>query len=221
MGKLFIVPTPIGNLKDFTFRAVEVLNEVDCILAEDTRKSIILLNHYKIKARLIGYHAHNEHAITPKIIENIKLGKTYAIISDAGTPSISDPGFLLVRECIKNDIEITSLPGPSSITTALTLSGLPSDRFVFEGFLPKKKGRQTRLKELATEKRTIIFFESPYRLLKTLEDLKQHFGENKKAAVCREMSKLYEEIKRGNIISLIKYFNNCSIKGEIVIIVGI
>ncbi len=219
MSKLYLVPTPIGNLGDITVRAINVLKEVDAILAEDTRKSLILLKHYEIGNKLIAYHKFNEHHYTEKIIQRLLDGETFALITDAGTPSISDPGFMLVRDCIVNDIEIESLPGASSILPALTLSGFPSDRFVFEGFLPRKKGRQKRLKELENESRTMIFFESPHRLQKTLEEFKAIFGEERLCSVSRELTKIYEETRRGSIKELILYFSEKNIKGELVIII--
>ncbi len=219
MGKLYLVPTPIGNLEDITLRAIRILKEVDFILAEDTRKSGILLKRHDIKNKLSSYHKFNEHSITKNIINKISEGQNVALISDSGTPSISDPGYLIVVECIKNELEIECLPGASSILPALVLSGLPNDRFVFEGFLPKKKGRQTRLKELAGEKRTMVFFESPHRLVKTLQEFSDVFGNNRNASVSRELTKIYEENKRGGLEDLINYFSEKTVKGEIVIVV--
>ncbi|MCO6500846.1 MAG: 16S rRNA (cytidine(1402)-2'-O)-methyltransferase [Vicingus serpentipes] len=219
MPKLYLIPTPIGNLKDITLRALELLNSVDIILAEDTRTSSKLLKHYEINKKLIAYHQHNEHKITTRIIDALKNGETYALISDAGTPAISDPGFLLVRECIKNNIEIECLPGATAFVPALVNSGLPSDKFVFEGFLPHKKGRQTRLSFLQNETRTIIFYESPHRLLKTLHQFGEYFGVNQKISISRELTKLHEENIRGTIAEVIKYFETNTLKGEIVIIV--
>ncbi len=219
MSKLYLVPTPIGNLGDITLRALNILQEVDVILAEDTRKSAVLLKHYKIDKKLISYHKFNEHQLTKNIIERLLNGETFALITDAGTPSISDPGFLLVRDCIASEIEMECLPGASSILPALALSGFPSDRFVFEGFLPKKKGRQKRIRELENENRTMIFFESPHRLLKTLEDFKSIFGTDRNVSVSREISKIHEETQRGNIDELIQYFSRKNIKGELVIII--
>lgn len=219
MSKLYLVPTPIGNLGDITLRALKILQDVDVILAEDTRKSSVLLKHYKIEKKLMSYHKFNEHQLTKKIIDRLLSGETFALITDAGTPSISDPGFMLVRDCIASEIDIECLPGASSILPALALSGFPSDRFVFEGFLPKKKGRQKRIKELENENRTIIFFESPHRLLKTLEEFSKVFGSDRNASVSREISKIHEETKRGSINELIQYFSQSNIKGELVIII--
>jgi len=218
MSKLYLVPTPIGNLKDISLRALEILNSVDIILAEDTRTSSKLLKHYEINKKLVSYHQHNEHKITERIIDSIKNGETYALISDAGTPAISDPGFLLTRECIKNDIEIECLPGATAFVPALVNSGFPCDKFVFEGFLPHKKGRQTRLTFLQNETRTIIFYESPHRLLKTLNQFVEYFGAEHKISISRELSKLHEETIRGTITELINYYENNTLKGEIVIV---
>jgi len=218
MCKLFVVPTPIGNLEDFSFRAIEVLKQSDLILAEDTRKSSILLNHYKIETPKQSHHKFNEHKTVSNIIKRIKKGETISLISDAGTPGISDPGFLLVRECIANDIEIDCLPGPSSFIPALVNSGLPSDKFCFEGFLPQKKGRQKRLSELSEESRTMIFFESPHRLLKALQQFADFYGETRKVSVSRELTKIHEETKRGTIREVIDYYADKKIKGEIVIV---
>ena len=220
MSKLYIVPTPIGNLKDITLRALETLKEVDVILAEDTRTSSKLLKHYDISKKLVAHHQHNEHKTTDRIIEYLNSGQTMALISDAGTPAISDPGFLLVRECIKNDIEIECLPGATAFVPALVNSGLPCDKFIFEGFLPHKKGRQTRLKLLQSETRTIIFYESPHRLLKTLKQFAEYFGEERQASVSREITKLHEENIRGTVTELINYYETHTLKGEIVIIVN-
>lgn len=219
MPKLYLVPTPIGNLKDITLRALEVLKEVDVILAEDTRTSSKLLKHYEINKKLVAYHQHNEHKITERLIESLQNGETMALISDAGTPAISDPGFLLARACIKNDIKIECLPGATAFVPALVNSGLPSDKFVFEGFLPHKKGRQTRLKLLAEETRTIVFYESPHRLLKSLKQFAEYFGEDRQISVSRELTKMHEENIRGTVIELINYYENHTLKGEIVIIV--
>jgi len=219
MSKLYIVPTPIGNLEDITLRAIKVLKEADLILAEDTRRSKQLLNHYNIETKMQSHHQHNEHKILLSVIEKIKSGKTIALVTDAGTPAISDPGFLLVRECIKENIIVDCLPGPTAFVPALVNSGLPCNNFVFEGFLPQKKGRQSRLKILALEKRTMIFYESPFRLIKTLEQFIEHFGSERKISVSREISKIYEETVRGTIEEVIKYFEEKTIKGEIVIIV--
>lgn len=218
MPTLYLVPTPIGNLADMTFRAVTILNEVAAILCEDTRTSGKLLKHYEIKKPLIPYHQHNEHKVAQQIMERIEAGEDLALITDAGTPGISDPGFLLLRLCIENDIEVQCLPGATAIIPALVCSGLPCDKFVFEGFLPHKKGRQTRLKLLAEESRTLVFYESPHRLLKCLGQFQEFFGE-RKAAVCREITKLHEETIRGNFQELIHYYENNPLKGEIVIVV--
>ena len=219
MSKLIIVPTPIGNLKDMTFRAVDVLKEVDLILVEDTRKTGILLKHFEIHNKLQAYHKFNEHKQILPIIEKIKSGNTIALVTDAGTPGISDPGFLIVRECIKNEIEIETLPGATAFIPALINSGFPSDKFCFEGFLPQKKGRQKRLTELSTEERTIIFYESPHRLLKFLQQISEFFGDERQISVSRELTKIYEETKRGTANELTDYFNSKTIKGEIVVII--
>lgn len=221
MSVLYLVPTPIGNLEDISLRAIRILKEVDIILAEDTRKTGILLKHYNINSKtLISYHKFNEHKTTENIISKLLSENTIALVSDAGTPGISDPGYLIVKECIKNEIQIESLPGANSLLPALTLSGLPTEKFVFEGFLPKKKGRQTRLKYLSDEERTMIFFESPHRLIKTLTDFSEYFGIDRQASVSREISKLFEETKRGTIEQLIKHFSNKTVKGEIVITIS-
>ena len=220
MSKLFIVPTPIGNLGDITFRAIETLKSVNLILAEDTRTSLKLLKHYKINSKIESYHMHNEHKKADSIINKISEGNTIALISDAGTPSISDPGFLLVRECIKNNIEIECLPGATALITALVISGLPSDKFLFEGFLPAKKGRTKRLKELSNEKKTIIFYESPHRILKTLKDFSNYFSPEKQVSVSREITKIYEETFRGTIEESIEHFEKNKPKGEFVIVLS-
>ena len=220
MSKLFIVPTPIGNLGDITFRAIETLKSVDIILAEDTRTSLKLLKHYKINSKIESYHMHNEHKKADSIINKISEGNTIALISDAGTPSISDPGFLLVRECIKNNIEVECLPGATALITALVISGLPSDKFLFEGFLPAKKGRTKRLKELSNEKKTIIFYESPHRILKTLKDFSNYFSPEKQVSVSREITKIYEETFRGTIEASIEHFEKNKPKGEFVIVLS-
>ena len=220
MSKLYLIPTPIGNLKDITLRALEVLNNVDSILAEDTRKTKKLLNHYNISAQLDSYHQHNEHRKLQKIITELKSGMTYALVSDAGTPSISDPGFLLVRECIKNNIEVETLPGATAFVPALVNSGLSSEKFVFEGFLPVKKGRSKILLKLADEPRTIILYESPHRLLKTLDALIKYLGKDRQASISRELTKLYEETKRGSLDELYEYFSKKNIKGEFVIVIS-
>jgi len=218
--KLYIIPTPIGNLEDITLRALNILKNVDVILAEDTRQTSKLLKHYEINKKLVAHHQHNEHKTLGKILESIKNGESMALVSDAGTPAISDPGFLLVRECIKNKIEIECLPGPTAFVPALVNSGLPCDKFVFEGFLPHKKGRQSRLKLLAEESRTIIFYESPHRLLKTLKQFSEYFGGDRQISVSRELTKIHEENIRGTVIELINYYETNTLKGEIVIIVN-
>lgn len=218
MGKLYLVPTPIGNLGDITYRAIEILKKADYILAEDTRTTSILLRHYEITTKTISFHQHNEHRMLNSIVQKIALGNSYALVSDAGTPGISDPGFLLVRECLKNDIIVECLPGATALIPALVMSGFPSDSFVFEGFLPFKR-RQTKLKMLALEERTIVFYESPHKLLKTLEELKTYLGSDRKACVSRELTKIYEENIRGTLAEIIEYFSRKPIKGEIVIVV--
>jgi 16S rRNA (cytidine1402-2'-O)-methyltransferase len=218
--KLFVVPTPVGNLEDMTFRAIRILKEVDLILAEDTRTSGFLLKHFDIKTPMQSHHKFNEHKTVDAVVQRIKNGQNIALISDAGTPSISDPGFLLVRQCVENDIEVECLPGATAFVPALVTSGLPSDRFCFEGFLPQKKGRQTKMNELSTEKRTMIFYESPFRLLKTLTHFSQVFGNERKASVSREISKMFEETKRGTLQELTLYFTEHNPKGEIVLIIA-
>ncbi len=218
--KLYIVPTPIGNLEDITLRAINVLKAADVILAEDTRTSGHLLKHLGISKPLQSYHIHNEHQTVQRVVDRILKGETIALVSDAGTPAISDPGFLLVRECIKHNITVECLPGPTAFVPALVNSGLPSDRFIFEGFLPHKKGRQTRLTELSAEERTMVFYESPHRLLKALEQFKTYFGPDRQACVSRELSKMFEENIRGTVQEIIDYFAEKTIKGEIVIVVA-
>ena len=220
MSKLYLVPTPIGNLKDITFRAVEVLQEVDLILAEDTRTSGKLLKHFEITTQMHSHHMHNEHKTTAAIVARIKSGQSVALISDAGTPAISDPGFLLTRACVEAGIEVDCLPGATAFVPALVNSGLPNDKFVFEGFLPPKKGRQTRLKLLAQETRTIIFYESPHKLLKTLAQIIEYFGEDRPVSVSREISKLHEQTIRGTAQEVLSVFEAKARKGEIVLIVG-
>ncbi|NER17288.1 16S rRNA (cytidine(1402)-2'-O)-methyltransferase [Spongiivirga citrea] len=220
MSKLYIVPTPIGNLKDMTFRAIEVLKEVDLILAEDTRTSGKLLKHYEIGTHMQSHHMHNEHKTVDTIVKRIKDGDQVALISDAGTPAISDPGFLLTRACIENDIEVECLPGATAFVPALVNSGLPNDKFVFEGFLPVKKGRQTRLQLLAEETRTMVFYESPHKLLKTLGNFKEYFSENRQVCICRELSKMHEENVRGTINEVLAHFEQHPPKGEIVMVVA-
>lgn len=217
--KLYLVPTPIGNLDDITLRAIKVLQSVDAILAEDTRTSGVLLRHLAISKPLHSYHIFNEHQTVQRLVDQLKSGKTLALISDAGTPGIQDPGFLLVRTCIQNDIPVECLPGATAFVPALVNSGLPTDRFTFEGFLPHKKGRQTRLAELAGEERTMIFYESPHRLLKTLSQFADVFGPGRPASVARELTKLFEENRRGALSELIAYFAEKTVKGELVICV--
>lgn len=219
MSKLYLVPTPIGNLGDITFRAVEVLKAVDLVLAEDTRKSGILLKHYQISKPVHSHHKFNEHRTLESLIQRLMGGTSIALISDAGTPGISDPGFLLVRACIEQEIEVETLPGPTAFVPALINSGLPCDKFIFEGFLPQKKGRQKRLSELATEKRTMIIYESPFRLGKTLLQIAEHFGPGRHASVSRELTKIHEETVRGSLKELIQHFSTETLKGEIVIVV--
>ena len=215
---LYLVPTPIGNLKDITLRALEVLQEVDLILAEDTRNSVKLLSHYQINKPLSPYHQHNEHKILQHLVDQLLAGKKMALITDAGTPGISDPAFLLVRECVKNDIKVESLPGATAFVPALVNSGLATNRFVFEGFLPLKKGRHTLLTQLKDEERTIILYESPVRLIKTLHDLIGYFGAERKCSISRELTKMFEENKRGSLEDVARYFEGKTVKGEIVII---
>lgn len=217
---LFLVPTPIGNLKDITLRAIEVLKTVDVILAEDTRTSGILLKHLEIARPLQSYHIFNEHKAVEKLVERMKKGEVFALISDAGTPAISDPGFLLVREVLAAGLEVQCLPGPTAFVPALVNSGLPNDRFVFEGFLPHKKGRKTRIDSLMEEVRTLIFYESPHRLIKTLEQLAEAFGSDRQACVSRELTKLHEENVRGSLAELIEYYQSNPLKGEIVLVVA-
>ncbi|MGF1923638.1 MAG: 16S rRNA (cytidine(1402)-2'-O)-methyltransferase [Bacteroidia bacterium] len=219
-GKLYLVPTPIGNLEDMTFRAIRILNEADIILAEDTRTSAPMLKHFGIDKKAYSHHQHNEHKATSEIIKFLKQGQNVALISDAGTPGISDPGFFLVREALKNEVEVNCLPGATAFVPALVNSGLPCDQFVFEGFLPVKKGRQTRLKMLADEERTMIFYESPHRLLKTLEEFALFLGESRQASVSRELTKMYEETVRGTIVEIKSHFENNILKGEFVICVA-
>ncbi|EPT33647.1 16S rRNA (cytidine(1402)-2'-O)-methyltransferase [Bacteroidetes bacterium oral taxon 272 str. F0290] len=220
MGMLYVVPTPVGNLEDITLRAIRVLKEVDLILAEDTRTSGILLKHYEIKNVLLSHHMFNEHQTTDSLIERLKTGETMALISDAGTPGISDPGFLLVRTCIRNGIAVQCLPGATAFVPALVSSGLPDDRFCFEGFLPQKKGRQTRLNALKEEERTMIFYESPFRVLKTLTQFAEVFGPERKVAICREISKIHEENVRGTLTEAIAHFEKTEPRGEFVIVLG-
>ena len=220
MGKLYMVPTPIGNLEDITFRAVRILKEVDLILAEDTRNSGKLLKHFEIKTPMQSHHMHNEHKTVEGIVQRIKNGETIALISDAGTPAISDPGFLLTRACVQAGVEVDCLPGATAFVPALVNSGFPNDKFIFEGFLPVKKGRQTRLKLLAEEPRTMIFYESPHKLLKTLQHFAEYFGVERPVSVSREITKLHEETIRGTVSEVIQHYTQKPQKGEIVIVVG-
>jgi 16S rRNA (cytidine1402-2'-O)-methyltransferase len=219
MGKLYIVPTPIGNLEDITLRALRILKEVDLILAEDTRTSGFLLKHFEIDKKLASFHKFNEHKSLQAFISRLNAGENIALISDAGTPSISDPGFLIVRECVNQNIDVECLPGATAFVPALVTSGLPSDRFIFEGFLPQKKGRQKKMMELANEDRTIVFYESPFRLVKALEEIQQYFGPERKVSVSREISKLHEETIRGTAAEVLNHYKTKPPKGEIVIVV--
>lgn len=219
MSKLYLVPTPIGNLEDITLRAIRVLKEVDIILAEDTRTSGKLLKHFEINTPMQSHHMHNEHKTVEAIVRRIKNGETFALISDAGTPAISDPGFLLTRACVQEGVEVDCLPGATAFVPALVNSGFPNDKFIFEGFLPPKKGRQTRFKILAEESRTIIFYESPHKLLKTLANFMEYFGEDRLVSVSREITKLHEETIRGTAKEVLEYYTNKPPKGEIVIVV--
>lgn len=220
MGKLYVVPTPVGNLEDITLRAIRLLKEVSLILAEDTRTTGILLKHFDIQNKMQSYHKFNEHKAIAHIIDRLKAGENIALVSDAGTPGISDPGFLVVRECVKEGVDVECLPGATAFVPALVSSGIPNDRFCFEGFLPQKKGRMTRLKILAEESRTIVLYESPHRVLKTLTQLAEYMGEERYAAACREISKVYEETIRGTIKELISHFLKNEPRGEFVIIVS-
>ena len=217
---LYVVPTPVGKMEDMTFRAIKVLKEVDFILAEDTRTSSVLLHHYDIKNELHSHHKFNEHQTCQKVVERLLSGQSAALISDAGTPGISDPGFMLVRECVRNGIEVQTLPGATAFVPALVSSGLPCDKFVFEGFLPQKKGRQKRLGELKNENRTTVFYESPYRVVKTLEQFAEVFGAERPVSCCREISKLHEESVRGTIAEVLQHFKEHEPKGEFVIVLG-
>ncbi|WP_321479207.1 16S rRNA (cytidine(1402)-2'-O)-methyltransferase [uncultured Bacteroides sp.] len=220
MGRLYVVPTPVGNLEDMTFRAVRVLKEADFILAEDTRTSGILLKHFEIKNAMQSHHKFNEHKTVESVVNRIKAGEIVALISDAGTPGISDPGFLVVRECVRNNIEVQCLPGATAFVPALVSSGLPNERFCFEGFLPQKKGRMTKLKSLVEEKRTMVFYESPHRLLKTLTQFIEYFGSDRQGSVSREISKLHEEAVRGTLSELVEHFTHTEPRGEIVIVLA-
>ena len=220
IGKLYVVPTPIGNLEDMTLRAIRILNECDLILAEDTRTSGVLLKHFGIETRMQSHHKFNEHRAVAHVVERIKAGDRIALISDAGTPSVSDPGFLLVRACLQGGVDVECLPGATAFVPALVESGLPAERFCFEGFLPQKKGRQTRLKQLAEESRTMIFYESPYRVVKTLSQLAENMGDDRAASVSREISKVYAETVRGTLGELISHFTENEPRGEFVIVVA-
>lgn len=220
MSKLYIVPTPIGNLEDMTFRAIKVLKEADLILAEDTRTSAKLMKHFEINTPMMSHHMHNEHQTVEMVVQKIKSGQTVALVSDAGTPAISDPGFLLTRACVENQIEVECLPGATAFVPALVNSGLPNDKFVFEGFLPDKKGRQTRYLILAEETRTMILYVSPHKLVKTLQEFKEYFGVNRQISVSRELSKLHEETVRGTVEEVLNHFEAKAPKGEIVVIVA-
>jgi 16S rRNA (cytidine1402-2'-O)-methyltransferase len=220
MSKLYIVPTPIGNLDDMTFRAIQVLKDVDTILAEDTRTSGKLLKHFEITTPMMSHHMHNEHKTVDSIVGRLQSGETFALISDAGTPAISDPGFLLTRACVQQGIDVECLPGATAFVPALVNSGFPNDKFIFEGFLPVKKGRQTRLKFLAEETRTMIFYESPHKLIKTLSNFVEYFGEDRGISVSRELTKLFEETIRGTAKEVLEYYTNKPPKGEIVIVVA-
>lgn len=219
-GKLYIVPTPVGNLEDMSVRAVNTLRDADCILAEDTRTSSVLMKHFGITTRMQSHHKFNEHEVLPALIERLKGGETIALVSDAGTPAISDPGFMLVRECRRNGVEVECLPGPTAFVPAIVNSGLPCDRFCFEGFLPQKKGRATRLSALAEEQRTMIFYESPLRLQKTLQQFAETFGADRDATVCREISKIHNTSHHGTLAELVEYFTQNTPRGEIVIVVA-
>ncbi len=219
MSKLYLVPTPVGNLEDMTFRAVNVLKSVDCILAEDTRTSAVLMKHYDIGTPLVSHHKFNEHKTSESIADRILCGENFALVTDAGTPGISDPGFLLVRTCVEKGVDVECLPGATAFVPALVNSGLPCERFTFEGFLPQKKGKNKKVQDLAEEERTMIFYESPFRLVKTLELFAQYFGEERQACVSREISKLHEENFRGTLRDCIEHFSQKDVKGEIVIVV--
>lgn len=220
MGKLYIIPTPVGNLEDITFRAIRLLKEVALILAEDTRTTGILLKHFEIQNKMQSYHKFNEHKAVSQIVDRLNAGEDIALVSDAGTPGISDPGFLVVRECVRAGIDVECLPGATAFVPALVSSGIPCDRFCFEGFLPQKKGRMTRLKTLSEEPRTIVLYESPHRVLKTLTQLAEHMGEDRYAATCREISKVHEDVVRGNLKELISHFSMNEPRGEFVIVLS-
>ncbi|MBS1778922.1 MAG: 16S rRNA (cytidine(1402)-2'-O)-methyltransferase [Bacteroidetes bacterium] len=218
--RLYLVPSPIGNLGDITYRAVEVLKNADVILCEDTRTSQVLLKHYNIQKPLTPYHQHNEHKVLAHLVEQLQAGRTFALLTDAGTPGISDPGFLLLRECLRNNVPVECLPGATAFVPALVQSGIPSNRFVFEGFLPIKKGRQTAMKQLAEEERTIILYESPHRLVKTLQELATYLGPDREAAVCRELTKMFEETRKGTLQELAVHYEVTAPKGEIVMVIA-
>lgn len=220
MGILYIVPTPVGNMEDMTLRAIRILKEADLVLAEDTRTSSHLLKHFDIAQHMMSHHKFNEHGTSASVVERLRAGQTVALISDAGTPGISDPGFFLVREAVRAGIEVQTLPGATAFVPALVSSGLPCDRFCFEGFLPQKKGRQTRLQQLADEERTMVFYESPYRVLKTLQQFSEVFGADRQASVCREISKVHEESVRGTLQEVIAHFQEHEPRGEFVIVVA-
>jgi 16S rRNA (cytidine1402-2'-O)-methyltransferase len=220
MGKLYLVPTPIGNLEDITFRAIRILKEVDVVLAEDTRTTLKLFQKFEIQNKLVAHHLKNEHKTVDRIVEDILNGTTVALVSDAGTPAISDPGFLLVRACIANGIEVDCLPGATAFVPALVNSGFPCEKFVYEGFLPTKKGRQTRILQIAEEKRTVVLYESPHRILKALQQFQEHFDENRQLSISREISKKFEETVRGTCAELYQYFTDNPIKGEFVVVIA-
>jgi 16S rRNA (cytidine1402-2'-O)-methyltransferase len=220
VSKLYLIPTPIGNLEDITLRAIRIIKEVDVVLAEDTRTSRVLLKHLGIDKRMLAHHQHNEHQSTPEVVRMLQAGQSVALLSDAGTPGISDPGFLLVRESLKAGVEVECLPGPTAFVPALVVSGLPTDRFLFEGFLPPKKGRQTRLKELALMEMTLVFYESPHKILKTLEQFCEYFGADRQASVSRELTKMFEETLRGTLQELTDHFKAHEPRGEMVVIVA-
>lgn len=219
MGKLYVIPTPIGNLEDITFRAVRLLKEVNAVLAEDTRNTGNLLRHFEIENKMIPYHLNNEHKVVDRLISDLKDGSVYGLVSDAGTPAISDPGYLIVRECIKHDIEVECLPGATAFVPALVNSGFPCEKFVYEGFLPHKKGRLSRIQKISEEERTVVLYESPHRLLKALQQFDEVFGNERRIAVCREISKKFEETVRGTASELVQYFIQNPLKGEFVIVI--
>lgn len=220
MGKLFIIPTPIGNLEDITHRALRLLKEVDILYAEDTRTTGNLLKHFGIDRKIVAFHQHNEHKILQRIVDEISTLETAGLVSDAGTPGISDPGFLLIRECVKNEIEVECLPGPTAFVPALVQSGFPCDSFIYDGFLPHKKGRQTKWKEIAVSERTVVVYESPHRIIKALEEANEFLPEGRQLAVCREISKMFHETKRGTALELLQYYTEHPAKGEIVMVIS-